>query len=112
MGPEQSIEGFLKAVEIYRAAGQESLQEVDPALLEVRRDRGLGLGREPVVVHASRLSPRQRAAVSRTHVLLQEGHLWGRKKVAIPSSAVIGSNHVGIRLSLTKEQVAELPPVA
>jgi hypothetical protein len=42
MGPEQSIEGFLKAVEIHRAAGQESLQEVDPALLEVRRDRGLG----------------------------------------------------------------------
>jgi len=56
-GPEQSIEGFLKAAEIHLAAGQESLQEVDPALLEVLRDRGLGLGREPFVVHASRLSP-------------------------------------------------------
>ena len=29
----------------------------DPALLEVLRDRGLGLGREPVAVHASRLAP-------------------------------------------------------
>jgi len=57
MSPEQRIEGFLKAVEIHLAAGQESLQEVDPALLEVLRDRGLGLGWEPVVVHASRLSP-------------------------------------------------------
>jgi hypothetical protein len=46
-----------------------------------------------------------------THVLLQEGHLWGRKKVAIPISAVTGVD-AGIRLSLTKEQVGELPPVA
>ncbi len=47
-----------------------------------------------------------------THVLLQEGHLWGRKKVAIPISAVTGVDYVGIRLSLTMEQVADLPPVA
>ena len=46
-----------------------------------------------------------------THVLLQEGHLWGRKKVAIPVSAVTGVD-AGIRLNLTKEQVGELPPVA
>jgi hypothetical protein len=46
-----------------------------------------------------------------THVLLQEGHLWGRKKVAIPIGAVTGVD-AGIRLSLTKEQVGELPTVA
>ncbi|HYB19002.1 MAG TPA: hypothetical protein VEF71_26530 [Streptosporangiaceae bacterium] len=46
-----------------------------------------------------------------THVLLQEGHLWGRKKVAIPISAVTRVD-AGIRLNLTKEQVGELPPVA
>ena len=46
-----------------------------------------------------------------THVLLQEGHLWGRRKVAIPISAVTGVD-AGIRLNLTKEQVGELPPVA
>jgi len=46
-----------------------------------------------------------------THVLLLEGHLWGRKKVAIPISAVTGVD-AGIRLNLTKEQVGELPPVA
>jgi len=43
-----------------------------------------------------------------THVLLQEGHLWDRKKVAIPISAVTGTDD-GIRLNLTKEQVGELP---
>ena len=45
-----------------------------------------------------------------THVLLQEGHLWGRKEVAIPISAVTGYDG-GIRLNITKQQVAELPPV-
>jgi hypothetical protein len=46
-----------------------------------------------------------------THVLLQEGHLWGRKTVAIPISAVTGVD-AGIRLNLMKEQVGELPTVA
>ena len=45
-----------------------------------------------------------------THVLLQEGHLWGRKEVAIPISAVTGFDG-GIRLNITKKQVEELPPV-
>jgi len=43
-----------------------------------------------------------------THVLLEEGHLWGRKKVSIPVSAVTGVEN-GIRLSLTKKQVEDLP---
>jgi sporulation protein YlmC with PRC-barrel domain len=45
-----------------------------------------------------------------THVLLEEGHLWGRKKVSIPASAVTGVAN-GIRLSLTKKQVEDLPPI-
>ena len=45
-----------------------------------------------------------------THVLLQEGHLWGRKEVAIPINAVTGVDD-GIRLNLTKQQVQDLPPV-
>jgi hypothetical protein len=43
-------------------------------------------------------------------VLLQEGHLWGRKEVAIPISAVTGIED-GIRLNITKQQVENLPPV-
>ena len=45
-----------------------------------------------------------------THVLLQEGHLWGRKEVAIPISAVTRVDD-GIWLSITKQQVQDLPPV-
>jgi sporulation protein YlmC with PRC-barrel domain len=45
-----------------------------------------------------------------THVLLQEGHLWGRKQVAIPIGAVSKVDD-GIRVSLTKQQVENLPAV-
>lgn len=43
-------------------------------------------------------------------MLLKEGHLWGRKQVAIPISAV-ASVDTGIRLNITKKQVEDLPPV-
>ncbi len=45
-----------------------------------------------------------------THVLLQEGHLWGRKEVAIPIGAV-ASTVGGIRLNVAKQEVQDLPPV-
>ena len=45
-----------------------------------------------------------------THVLLQEGHLWGRKEVAIPVSAVASTSD-GIQLTITKQKVGDLPPV-
>ena len=45
-----------------------------------------------------------------THVLLQEGNLWGRKEVAIPITAVTSTDD-GIRLSLSKHEVGNLPPV-
>ncbi len=44
-----------------------------------------------------------------THVLLQEGRLWGRKEVAIPITAVTEVD-IGIQLNLTKDQVGNLPP--
>jgi sporulation protein YlmC with PRC-barrel domain len=45
-----------------------------------------------------------------THVLLDEGHLWGKKRVAIPISAVKDVKD-GVRLTFTKDQVRDLPPI-
>jgi len=44
-----------------------------------------------------------------THVLLQEGHVFGRKIVAIPIGAVTGDGENGIQLRITKQQVKDLP---
>jgi sporulation protein YlmC with PRC-barrel domain len=45
-----------------------------------------------------------------THILLDEGHLWGKKTVGIPISAV-ESVKDGIRLSLTKDEIRDLPEI-
>jgi sporulation protein YlmC with PRC-barrel domain len=45
-----------------------------------------------------------------THVLLDEGHLWGKKRVAIPISAVTDVKD-GVQLTFTKDQVRDLPPI-
>lgn len=45
-----------------------------------------------------------------THVLLGEGHLWGKKEVAIPISAVRFVVDDGVYLSLTRAEVGQLPP--
>ena len=45
-----------------------------------------------------------------THILLQEGHLWGKREVAIPWSSVTGLDG-GVHVSLTSEAIKDLPPV-
>jgi sporulation protein YlmC with PRC-barrel domain len=56
-------------------------------------------------VHGCRVDPGDHRV---THVLLGEGHLWGRREVAIPASAVTKIEN-GIWLNLTKKQVEDLP---
>jgi sporulation protein YlmC with PRC-barrel domain len=45
-----------------------------------------------------------------THVLLQHGHLWGRKEISIPVSAVKEVD-AGVWLHISKQEVEELPPI-
>jgi sporulation protein YlmC with PRC-barrel domain len=58
-------------------------------------------------VHGLVIDPRNQHV---THVLLQEGHLWGRKQIAIPVGAVTRVDDE-VRLNLTKDEVRDLPPV-
>jgi hypothetical protein len=46
-----------------------------------------------------------------THVLLEEGHLWGKKEIVIPIGAVKDVATDGVRLNLTRDEVRDLPPV-
>ena len=47
-----------------------------------------------------------------THVLLQEGHLWGKKEVAVPMGSVKAVDAEGVHLDLSGDEVKHLPPVA
>ena len=46
-----------------------------------------------------------------SHLLLKEGHLFGRKEVAIPIAQVKAVEDDGVKLSMTKREVEDLPPV-
>ena len=45
-----------------------------------------------------------------SHVLLQEGHVFGRRQVVVPIGAVTEVID-GVQLNITKQQVENLPPV-
>ena len=46
-----------------------------------------------------------------THFVLERGHLWGRREVTIPMSAVASVHTDAVTLTLTKDEVGELPSV-
>jgi sporulation protein YlmC with PRC-barrel domain len=46
-----------------------------------------------------------------THFVLERGHLWGRKEVTIPINAVASVHTDAVSLTLTKDEVGELPSV-
>ena len=46
-----------------------------------------------------------------THLILQEGHLWGKKDVSIPADQIKSIEADGVRLKLSKEQVEALPEI-
>jgi hypothetical protein len=49
-----------------------------------------------------------------THVLLDEGEIWGEKRAAIPIGFIVTLSELvdGVRVDLTRDQVKGLPPVA
>ena len=44
-----------------------------------------------------------------THLVMREGHLWGRKEVVIPVSAIDKVNEEIVSLKLSKDQIEKLP---
>jgi PRC-barrel domain len=47
-----------------------------------------------------------------THVLLEEGHLWGKKEVAIPIGSVKVVDAGGVQVDLRRDEIRDLPSVA
>jgi len=83
--------------------------KVPPGEVEVRRGQRVHASDGPIGhVRGLVVDPTDHQV---THVLLEEGHLWGKKEVSIPITAVTGVDDDGVRLNLTKAEVANLPPV-
>jgi hypothetical protein len=91
MGPQTTIEDRVPEGEVEVRRG-EHVHATDGAIGQIH-----GFVIDPTDHHV-------------THVLLDEGHLWGKKRVAIPIGAVKDVTD-GVRLTLTKREVGDLPPV-
>ncbi len=52
-----------------------------------------------------------RASGKITHLVLREGHLWGRKDVSIPVSKIRRLDQDGIQLELSKKEIEALPEI-
>jgi sporulation protein YlmC with PRC-barrel domain len=84
------------------------LDRVPPGEVEVRRGEHVQATDGPIGrVRGLVVDPADHQV---THVLLDHGHLWGQRRVAIPIASVASVDD-GVRLSLTKDEVRDLPTV-
>ena len=83
--------------------------KVPPGEVEVRRGQRVHASDGPIGhVRGLVVDPTDHQV---SHVLLEEGHLWGKKEVSIPIKAVTRVDDDGVQVSLTKAEVAALPPI-
>ena len=105
--PYFGLEGGVDPYETF-ASGVVTRDTVPAGEVEVRRgDRVHASDGEIGKVEGLVVEP---TAGHVTHVLLQEGHLWGRKQVAIPMTAVEKMDN-GVSVSLSKREIEALPAV-
>ncbi len=105
--PYYGIEGGADPM-VANASGIVTRDTLPPGEVGIRRgDRVHATDGEIGKVEGLAIEPASRHV---THVILQEGHVWGRKQVAIPIGAVERMDD-GISVSLTKREIEELPEI-
>ena len=91
---------------ILRIPEKETIDIVPPGEVEERRgDHVLATDGGVGQLRGLRIDPGSRRV---THVLVREGRVWGHQDVDIPAEMVAGFGD-GIRLSVTRQQVRDLP---
>jgi len=94
---------------ILRIPEKETIDVVPPGEVEERRgDHVHATDGDIGGLRGLRIDPGTRRV---THVLVREGHVWGHHDVDIPAEMVAGFGD-GIRLSVTRQQVRDLPPTS
>ena len=91
---------------ILRIPEKETIDVVPPGEVEERRgDHVHATDGDIGGLRGLRIDPGSRRV---THVLVREGHVWGHQDVDVPAEMVAGFGD-GIRLSVTRQQVRDLP---
>ena len=91
---------------ILRIPEKETIDVVPPGEVEERRGEHVHATDGDIGgLRGLRIDPGSRRV---THVLVRDGHVWGHHDVDIPAEMVAGFGD-GIRLSVTRQQVRDLP---
>jgi sporulation protein YlmC with PRC-barrel domain len=77
--------------------------------VEIRRSSSVFSGDEHLIGHVDGFVVGSDELIS--HVVLERGHLWGKKDVTIPINAVAGIDNDEVRLNLSRDEVGELSSV-
>jgi sporulation protein YlmC with PRC-barrel domain len=77
--------------------------------VEIRRSSSVFSGDEHLLGHVDGFVVGSDALIS--HIVLEQGHLWGKKDVTIPINAVAGIDNDEVKLNLSKDEVGELNSV-
>ena len=106
--PYFGLDGGVQNVVAPNASGLVTRDSIPAGEVEVRRgDRVQASDGEIGQVEGLVIEP---TGGHVTHIVLQEGHLWGRKQVAIPITAVVNMDD-GVSVSLSKQEIEALPAV-
>jgi hypothetical protein len=81
---------------------------VPEGMVEIRRESGVTTADGHT---AGRIEGFLTDAGTITHIVLERGHLWGRREVTIPVSAIARVSTDDVTLTLTKDQVHALPAI-
>ena len=82
------------------------VDRVPPGEVEIRRHEHVSAA-DGAIGHVEGLAVNDAGRI--THVLLEEGHLWGRKEVAIPVASLERIDVDGIHVRLSRREIADLP---
>jgi sporulation protein YlmC with PRC-barrel domain len=77
--------------------------------IEIRRSSSVFSGDEHLLGHVDGFVVGSDELIS--HIVLEQGHLWGKKEVTIPINAVAEITNDEVKLNLSKDQVGELNSV-
>jgi sporulation protein YlmC with PRC-barrel domain len=107
--PYYEATGFGEYVGDYEASDAVAYDRVPKGEVEVRRSSPVYSADEHHLGHVEGFVVDSDEHI--THVVLERGHLWGKRDVTIPIGAIAKVENDQVTLSLSKDEVGALPSV-
>lgn len=106
---DYTVRSVPRATLTERRYAEETVEHIPPGELAVGRGTRVEAKDGPVGHLAELVVDPESGHIS--HLVLEKGHLWGKKEVTIPVSAIDFGGEEAVYLKLTKKAIEQLPAV-